>query len=326
MIVPQYWAEARLQQRHQGKQITVRRFGWSDIDQADAQTTADARAQEALARLLAGEKLERRELKVPYHGAFGVPIREEIVSRHGSTVITRNSYGARCLNTPDTLFADIDFPEKSVWRAGCLVYMALLLAAVVIGWITHSKLTGAVTAIVALFAAGPAIRWLHRLRPDDSPSAETLARSRIAQFAQKHADWSLRIYRTPAGLRVMVTHQPFEPADPMVDTFFKALGTDTVYAIMCRNQQCFRARVSPKPWRIGIQKHMRPRPGVWPVNPELLPLRNEWIAHYETQAQSWAACRLIETLGSGVIHPEVQAVLELHDVMCKATVAYLPIA
>jgi len=36
-----------------------------------------------------------------------VPIREEIVSRHGDTIITRNSYGARCLNTPNALFADI---------------------------------------------------------------------------------------------------------------------------------------------------------------------------------------------------------------------------
>ncbi|MEQ1893799.1 MAG: hypothetical protein ABL998_14750, partial [Planctomycetota bacterium] len=33
--------------------------------------------------------------------AEGVPIREEIVSEHDAAVITRNGYGARCLNTPN---------------------------------------------------------------------------------------------------------------------------------------------------------------------------------------------------------------------------------
>ena len=44
-----------------------------------------------------------REPRMPYNGAAGVPIREEIVGRHGETVITRNSYGARCLNMPNVL-------------------------------------------------------------------------------------------------------------------------------------------------------------------------------------------------------------------------------
>jgi len=59
--------------------------------------------------VLSGEKLIRREPKIPYKGAAGVPIREEIVSRHGETIITRNAYGARCLNTPNVLFADVRY-------------------------------------------------------------------------------------------------------------------------------------------------------------------------------------------------------------------------
>jgi hypothetical protein len=81
-----------------------------------AQVNADERAQEALQRLLSGEKLPRREPKVPYNGGEGVPIREEIVSRHGETIITRNSYGARCLNTPNVLVADVDFQEERMAR------------------------------------------------------------------------------------------------------------------------------------------------------------------------------------------------------------------
>ena len=37
------------------------------------------------------KKLERREPKVAYNGALGVPIREEVLSRHNNAVITRNS-------------------------------------------------------------------------------------------------------------------------------------------------------------------------------------------------------------------------------------------
>ena len=41
MIVPQYWAEARRRHRDSKRQITVRRFGWSDVSERDAQIMAD---------------------------------------------------------------------------------------------------------------------------------------------------------------------------------------------------------------------------------------------------------------------------------------------
>ena len=122
MIVPEYWAEARLQTKEDGKQITIRRFGWSDESQEAAEALAQERAAEAMQRARAGEKLERREFKTPYNGADGVPIREEIMARHGDVVITRNCYGAPCLNTPDVLFLDVDFEEK----AGCGQIMSSL--------------------------------------------------------------------------------------------------------------------------------------------------------------------------------------------------------
>src|SRR5262245_4963295 len=112
MIVPTFWAEGRIQHRHAGRQVTVRRFGWSDESQAEAQANADSRAREALDRILTGEKLPRREPKVAYNGAQGVPIREEIVARHREIVLTRNSYGALCLNTPNVLFADVDLIDQ----------------------------------------------------------------------------------------------------------------------------------------------------------------------------------------------------------------------
>jgi hypothetical protein len=88
---------------------------------------------------------------------------------------------------------------------------------------------------------------------------------------------------------------------------------------MCHNQQCFRARVSAKPWRIGLRSHLKPRPGVWPVAADRLPARNAWVDDYERRAAAYAACEFVESLGSGTVHPQVQPVQDLHDQLCGAT-------
>ncbi len=126
MIVPKYWSEARAQAIRNGKQITVRRFGWSNSSQPEAQQAADERAADALHRIGNGEKLPRRDIKRAYNGAHGVPIREEIVAEFGDTVITRNSYGALCLNSPNVLFGDIDFAENSLDSSTLLVIANLI--------------------------------------------------------------------------------------------------------------------------------------------------------------------------------------------------------
>ena len=52
---------ARARQRDGNRQITIRRFGWSDVSQDEAQAMADARTSEALQRAIRGEVLIRRE-------------------------------------------------------------------------------------------------------------------------------------------------------------------------------------------------------------------------------------------------------------------------
>lgn len=325
MIVPQYWAESRTQVRKAGRQVTVRRFGWSDVSLEDAQAQADARAQDALQRILSGESLARREPKAAYNGAEGVPIREEIVSRHGDTIITRNVYGALCLNTPNVLFADVDLQYDPSCRLTLFVFVSMLLGAGAIAWTMESRVAMCVLALLALLLSGTVGRLLLRLRHGLSGGAEQVARNRIARFVEQHPMWSVRVYRTPAGLRVLVTHQTFQPGDTEVAEFFAAVDTDPVYVRMCLHQQCFRARVSPKPWRIGIRDHLRPRPGVWPVAAEYLPQRATWIAEYDATATSFAACEWIDSLGSGLTHSDVRPVVELHDDLSRAT-QKLPLA
>lgn len=323
MIVPEYWAEGRIQQRIEKRQFTVRRFGWSDISQEDAQANADARTKEAFDRIVAGEKLPRRETKISYNGSEGLPIREQILARHGDTIITRNSYGAHCLNTPNVLFADIDFHEPRT-KPPLLKTMLLLL---VLGVILNAKGKDLYSWIAfGAFALCLLLSWLiERKRKRERPDPLQQGRERIRTFMQAHPNWSLRTYRTPAGLRVLVTHRTFDPQEPAVAELFQALDVDPVYTYMCRNQNCFRARLSAKPWRIGIASHMRPRPGVWPINPEHLPLRNQWIAEYEQKARGFAACKFLESFGSGLVDDTAKTVQALHDDACRA-MADLPLA
>lgn len=318
MIIPQYWAEGRAQSRSQGRQVTVRRFGWSETSQEEAQANGEQRAQEALQRLLAGEKLVRREPKVPYNGAEGVPIREEVVERHGEVVITRNAYGARCLNTPNVLFADIDFATETPVRLIFATMAGLVALALLVGWRSESNWLLAVLVLCALFGANSVAGWLYRLRLRFDGGAERLARKRVVRFLASHPEWGLRLYRTPAGLRVLATHRTFAPDDPEVARCFAALGADPRYVRMCLRQQCFRARVSAKPWRIGLDQHLRPRPGVWPVAAERLAERRQWVARYEAAASGYAACSFIETLGSEQVAPAVAEVQRLHDALCGA--------
>lgn len=325
MIVPQYWAEGRVQHKRPDKQITVRRFGWSDTSETEAQSMADARAQEALDRILAGEKLEKREPKVAYNGAEGVPIREEIIFRHSDAVVTRNLYGALCLNTPNVLFVDIDIDLGPHYRVGCLWPAFISLAAIISGFVMYSVIPVVVWIAVWIVLEKwvlPAMNAIHEKR-SETPQAQAL--HKIEAFSDTHPDLHLRVYETPAGFRVLVMNDVFDPTADNTEAIFKMLNTDPMYVVMCQRQRCFRARVSPKPWRIGISEHLRPRPGVWPIKPDRLPIRQKWVASYEARSAAFASCRFAKTLGSTGVHPDAESVRAVHDELAKVD-SGLPIA
>ncbi|MCU0877475.1 MAG: hypothetical protein MUF06_06800, partial [Pirellulaceae bacterium] len=92
---------------------------------------------------------------------------------------------------------------------------------------------------------------------------------------------------------------------------------DPVYVLMCRRQHCFRARVSPKPWRIGVRRF--PSRAVWPVDSRRLAERQKWAAEYDDAARGFASCTFLEALGSGRVDPEAAEVQKLHDELCEAT-------
>jgi len=327
MFIPRFWSEASHLERMPGRQVTVRRFGWASTSQQDADAHARQRVEEALAVLREGgpEALAgftRRERKVAYAGSDGLPIREEIVREweDAEVVVTRNSYGALCLNTTRAMFVDVDRAESRAGLMGCAGILLGAVLGVVLGpLLLHAPWAAAlaVGAVAGLLVGVAAGRVLHRMSPQArDPVGWSIGRCR--DWCATHPEWRVVAYETPHGARLLPVHAPFDAGEPSSFLFMAHVGADPLYQRMCRLQKCFRARVSPKPWRAGMPDHFRAG-GTWPVrDPDKLARRAEWVRRYEQCAGGYASCRYVETVGDGQPHAGVEAVRRLHDEMCRA--------
>ena len=135
--------------------------------------------------------------------------------------------------------------------------------------------------------------------------------ARFEEVAHQEQGRSLLVYETCAGFRVFLTSTPCDPKSQESVDLLHALGSDPIYRKLCLNQACYRARLSPKPWRIGI--HGGP-PGRYPREDEAQ--ENAffaWVAEYERKSFQFAVCRVIGYYGSGHICAEAKELLEVHD-------------
>jgi hypothetical protein len=208
------------------------------------------------------------------------PILDElIVEGEQVMVITRNRYGAEVLNTDRVLIADIDLPELAEPAAGGLLR-----------------------------------RMFRRSTPPTDPGAEpppVLERlDTLADWAGAHPDLGVIVYRTASGLRVFVVGvaEPASSAD--ADQILVELGTDQIYRELCRTHGTFRARLTPKPWRLpGLKAPL----GRWPYPPGRAERRfQRWLAEYETTARGYAVCRRLSTHGPAPSTVEGQ-IIERHN-------------
>ena len=317
MLVPNYWAEAKLKEKIGKRSVTIKRFGWSDISEADALENAQERVREAMERAKNGEQVRRLDHKRSYNGAEGLPIREEVVLKQENIVVTRNSYGALCLNTPDVLFVDIDFemvPSRKLYFSCVLV---LFVIGVFSALYFKSLFIFFMTLILSFVFGGTLAAILIKLKILSQGGYEKMSMRKIENLVATNPEMNLRVYRTPMGLRVLALHKLYDPQSEEVAKIFKVLSADSLYSTMCRNQNCFRARISPKPWRMGMTR-IGPRPGVWPVKEERIPERRAWIEEYNSISDNYSSCHFKIHLGSEISDPIACEVLELHDQYCNA--------
>jgi hypothetical protein len=328
MFIPRYWSEASQRESlPERRQVTLHRFGWSSTSQEEAQVHARQRLEEALAVLrrdgpggLRG--LKRREHLVAYSGSDGLPIREEVVRECEKTgvVITRNSYGARCLNTTLAMFVDVDRSEPGGTARG---WGAVMLGAGLgglcsyLGAVPMPFLAGAGLGGFLLGAAAMVIIRLRRGADLQTRDPLQWALRQTEAWCKTHPSWRVVVYETPAGARLLPVHDLFDAGDESTFEFMDFVKADPLYKRMCRLQKCFRARVSPKPWRCGMKEHFRAG-GTWPVlDREKLERRARWVERYERAARPYASCRIVETIGEGRADPRVEEIRHLHDELCQ---------
>lgn len=253
-------------------------WGWSDVSQAEADALAASRAAKVADALRGGGHPPRASQYYPER-----PIREQVLREIGpdgapAAILSRNAYGAEVLNAANALFVDVDLPPRR--QPGLLA---------------------------RLLGAKP-------LAPGEPSPAETAALAAAEAWARSHPGWSWRVYRTAAGLRLLATHATFGPADALVAEAFDALKADPLYRKLCGTQQCFRARLTPKPWRVGI----RAEPPRWPwAEPGAEQAFAEWDKAYRAASAGFATCELVRVIGSQEIHPALREIVALHDAACR---------
>ena len=262
-----------------GKNGSFYCWRWSSHSIADAQSLANLAAQKLADRFLAGDH-------PPQHGGYypNRPVREQILQEIKddagavSAVVTRNSYGCHVLNTARVMFVDIDLGEP---RPSGGFFQRLF------GNAKHA--------------------------PSEPQQNEAIARTE--NWTRGNPAWGWRIYRTRAGLRLMATHGLVEADSDIADGVFEALGADPLYRKLCQTQKCFRARLTPKPWRCGI----RSKPERWPwLDAKQEKRFQKWEAQYQSFAFNWATCEFLRQIGNPIVHPAVQVILKLHDGPARA--------
>lgn len=158
---------------------------------------------------------------------------------------------------------------------------------------------------------GALARLLNRLgrRPRD----KAWHLERIRMFQQANKSYVFVVWETAAGLRFAVTNRELRPDDATLGRLFAPLKVDRLYTRLCKAQTCFRARLTAKPWRVGVE---RP-PCRFPRRDEAQAAAHAaWLAGYERASSGTCAARRLAVVGHAPRLPDaVTRVLELHDAL-----------
>ena len=223
------------------------------------------------------------------------PVREEIIEEFGEgqsvyAVITRNAYGSLVLNTARVLFADIDNPKEEAPPNPIKPLLGLLGK-----FFGSSNLPSELLPDELLGEA-----------PDDVPT-------RVAEYVRNSPGLGLRLYRTAAGFRCLITSREYDPLSEESKQLLSDISSDPLYVKLCQVQECFRARLTPKFWRCGAQGPTVRFP--W-ANASQEQSMRDWEQVYRRCIEGYATCELLESLGTQEMHPQIAPIVELHDRLC----------
>ena len=273
MKLYKYWSRGSALVDVDGRSWDLKCHGGSNVSLEDAQRRATEIAERSACAMRAGDWQGR----YPYSER---PLREEIIddlSIHGERVaaVTRNSYGSLILNTTGALFIDIDYPEKT-WDVASGGFLA------------------------RLFGKSPS--------PKVDPDREILARIYAAAEAQRGL--GLRVYRSANGFRCLATDRAYDPTAAETLTLLERFGCDPLYVKLCKSQECFRARLTPKFWRCNSPRPPSRFP--WASAKEESKYR-DWERSYHKQTEGYTTCILVAEIGKTSVCESLEPIVALHD-------------
>ncbi|MEM1059394.1 MAG: hypothetical protein AAGK14_09115, partial [Verrucomicrobiota bacterium] len=88
------------------------------------------------------------------------------------------------------------------------------------------------------------------------------------------------------------------------------LGADPLFRQLCRGQESFRARLTPKPWRMGLANPPDRYPWDTPVKESEY---RSWEQRYTGVLAGFAVCELVNEYGPAPQDPVIARLLRLHD-------------
>jgi len=121
----------------------------------------------------------------------------------------------------------------------------------------------------------------------------------------KYRDYGFRTYETYQGARVIVLGGSFDPRNGETKKMMDEFNCDPLYTTLCNKQGCFRARLTPKPYRMK----MRPYKVNFPRD-DVDTKFQQWLAQYESESRNFNVCKFIEQAGAG---QSINDVVMLHD-------------
>lgn len=306
MYIPRYWKrvekEVVVDHVHDDRwslggenvPVHIHAWGYSDNSESEALKRANQRITE-IAKVLSARFNENEyyPLRVMH---------EEILKRIGtddSSLVTRNRYGAQVLNSPEMMFIDIDVVTDDIRPAGLF-----------------QRLFGKTKEIEAQNIL-------------EKQSRYDTALKKVDDYIRQDSQCGFLVYRTFAGLRLIATHKTFDPKSEEAEKIFDALGSDPLYQKLCKAQACFRARLTPKFWRmqtdfrypspslkVRITKNMLPE---WDkFDEERLEEYDAWVDKYEDIHEKHATCKYLKHMGNKEILESFKSLISYHDAVTQA--------
>lgn len=160
--------------------------------------------------------------------------------------------------------------------------------------------------LASLFKRGP-----------KNPKDKIFEMVRKLAVSPKYNMYGFRIYETFAGARVIVLGRDFDPQGDAAREMMREFNTDPLYALLCAKQNCYRARLTPKPARMKM-KGYRVK---YPREEDEAQFQN-WLKDYEYKSRNFSVCKFVEQVGASYSPTEA---VQLHDDM-TGTRYNLPLA